>query len=180
MNLPNKLTVLRVLLIPFFVASLLFKGGEDYKFRIIALIIFAVAALTDTLDGMIARKYNLITDFGKFMDPLADKLLVSSALICMVPLSYLPAWYVIVLIAREFVISGFRLIAAEQNVVIAASYFGKFKTACQMVMIILLILQLPALAVLTKTLVVLSFILTIVSLLDYLYKNRSILQEGGF
>ena len=172
MNLPNKLTLLRALMVPVFVFFMLFPTENVVLFRILACAVFCVASFTDFLDGYIARKEHLVTNFGKFMDPLADKLLVSSALICMVPLSYLPAWYVIVLIAREF--------AAEQNVVIAASYFGKFKTACQMVMIILLILQLPALAVLTKTLVVLSFILTIVSLLDYLYKNRSILQEGGF
>ena len=180
MNLPNKLTLLRALMVPVFVFFMLFPTENVVLFRILACAVFCVASFTDFLDGYIARKEHLVTNFGKFMDPLADKLLDSSALICRVPLSYLPAWYVIVLIAREFVISGFRLIAAEQNVVIAASYFGKFKTACQMVMIILLILQLPALAVLTKTLVVLSFILTIVSLLDYLYKNRSILQEGGF
>ena len=180
MNLPNKLTLLRALMVPVFVFFMLFPTENVVLFRILACAVFCVASFTDFLDGYIARKEHLVTNFGKFMDPLADKLLVSSALICMVPLSYLPAWYVIVLIAREFVISGFRLFAAEQNVVIAASYFGKFKTACQMVMIILLILQLPALEVLTKTLVVLSFILTIVSLLDYLYKNRSILQEGGF
>lgn len=180
MNLPNKLTLLRALMVPVFVFFMLFPTENVVLFRILACAVFCVASFTDFLDGYIARKEHLVTNFGKFMDPLADKLLVSSALICMVPFSYLPAWYVIVLIAREFVISGFRLIAAEQNVVIAASYFGKFKTACQMIMIILLILQLPTLEVLTKTLVVLSFILTIVSLLDYLYKNRSILQEGGF
>jgi len=121
MNLPNKLTVLRVLLIPFFVASLLFKGGEDYKFRIIALIIFAVAALTDTLDGMIARKYNLITDFGKFMDPLADKVLVCSGLICFVELRQLSSVIVLIVIAREFIISGIRLVASDNGVVIAAA-----------------------------------------------------------
>ncbi len=102
--------------------------------------IFVVASLTDMLDGKIARKYNLVTNFGKFMDPLADKLLVCSAMICMIPLGKLPAWFVIVIIAREFIISGFRLVAADNGVVIAASYWGKFKTVSQMFMIILLLI----------------------------------------
>ena len=128
MNLPNKLTVLRVILVPFFVLFLL---GADYIGPFspyIALIIFIVASLTDMLDGKIARKYNLVTNFGKFMDPLADKLLVCSALICLVDLKQLPAWMVIVIISREFIISGFRLVASDNGIVIAASYWGKFKT----------------------------------------------------
>ena len=180
MNLPNKLTLLRVFMIPLFVVLLLLQKGENSTLRYIATFIFILAALTDALDGYIARKYNLITNFGKFMDPLADKLLVCSALICMIPLSRLPAWYVIILISREFIISGFRLIAVEQNVVIAASYFGKLKTVSQMVMIILLILQLPALHFVNLLFIYLSLILTIVSLIDYLFKNRKVLQEGGF
>ena len=108
MNLPNKLTILRVIMIPFFVFFLLSGvGGSASKW--IALVIFAAASITDTLDGYIARRDNLITDFGKFMDPLADKLLVCSALICFVELDKLPAWMVIIIIAREFIISGFRL-----------------------------------------------------------------------
>ena len=135
MNLPNKLTVLRVLMIPFFVLFALVDlvpGCSHY----IAVAIFIIASLTDLLDGKIARKYNLVTDFGKFMDPLADKLLVCSALICLVSMDRLPAWMVIVIISREFIISGFRLVASDNGVVIAASYWGKFKTTFQMLMII--------------------------------------------
>lgn len=124
MNLPNKLTILRVIMIPFFVFFLLSGvGGSASKW--IALVIFAAASITDTLDGYIARRDNLITDFGKFMDPLADKLLVCSALICFVELDKLPAWMVIIIIAREFIISGFRLVASDNGIVIAASWWGK-------------------------------------------------------
>ena len=133
MNLPNKLTTLRVIMIPFFVFFLLWQNGENRTFRMIALALFIIASLTDLLDGKIARKYNLVTNFGKFMDPLADKLLVCSALICLIELNALPAWMVIVIISREFIISGFRLIASDNGVVIAASYWGKFKTTFQMV-----------------------------------------------
>ena len=118
MNLPNKLTVLRVLLIPFFVAALLWEHGENQTMRWAAVLIFVVASLTDLLDGKIARKYNMVTNFGKFMDPLADKLLVCSALICLIELGQLPAWMVIVIISREFIISGFRLVASDNGVVI--------------------------------------------------------------
>ena len=180
MNLPNKLTILRALMVPVYVFFMLFPAENELLFRWIACAVFCIASFTDFLDGYIARKRNLVTNFGKFMDPLADKLLVCAAIICMIPLSYLPAWYVIILISREFIISGFRLIAVEQNVVIAASYFGKFKTVSQMVMIILLILQIPALNLVTTVFVYLSLALTIVSLIDYLYKNRSVLEEGGF
>ena len=120
MNLPNKLTVLRVIMIPFFVVFMLTDLGGKYG-NYIALAIFAVASLTDLLDGKIARKRGLVTNFGKFMDPLADKLLVCSALICLVEMDRLAAWMVIVIIAREFIISGFRLIASDNGVVIAAS-----------------------------------------------------------
>ena len=121
MNLPNKLTLFRVVLIPFFVAILMTDLMGD-KSRWIALVIFVVASLTDLLDGKIARKYNLVTTFGKFADPLADKLLVVSAMICLVELGDLAAWIAVIIVAREFIISGFRIIAAEKNVVIAASY----------------------------------------------------------
>lgn len=149
MNLPNKLTTLRVIMIPFFVFFLLWQNGENYTFRMIALALFIIASLTDLLDGKIARKYNLVTNFGKFMDPLADKLLVCSALICLIELNALPAWMVIIIISREFIISGFRLIASDNGVVIAASYWGKFKTTFQMVSVVLLILDIPALAFVT-------------------------------
>lgn len=179
MNLPNKLTTLRVILIPFFVFFLLWQGGENRTFRIISLVIFIVASLTDLLDGKIARKYNLVTNFGKFMDPLADKLLVCSALICLIELNQLPAWMVIVIISREFIISGFRLVASDNGVVIAASYWGKFKTTFQMFAVILLILDMPALSVLATLFVWAAFALTLISLVDYIAKNYKILTEGS-
>ena len=179
MNLPNKLTTLRVIMIPFFVFFLLWQNGENRTFRMIALALFIIASLTDLLDGKIARKYNLVTNFGKFMDPLADKLLVCSALICLIELNALPAWMVIVIISREFIISGFRLIASDNGVVIAASYWGKFKTTFQMVSVVLLILDVPALAFVTTICVWIALVLTIVSLVDYIYKNHKILTEGS-
>ena len=179
MNLPNKLTTLRVIMIPFFVFFLLWQNGENYTFRMIALALFIIASLTDLLDGKIARKYNLVTNFGKFMDPLADKLLVCSALICLIELNALPAWMVIIIISREFIISGFRLIASDNGVVIAASYWGKFKTTFQMVSVVLLILDIPALAFVTTICVWIALVQTIVSLVDYIYKNHKILTEGS-
>ena len=178
MNLPNKLTTFRVILIPFFVFFLLAPYFEGYG-NYIALVIFIVASLTDFLDGKIARKYNLVTNFGKFMDPLADKLLVCSAMICMIPLGKLQAWFVIVIIAREFIISGFRLIASDNGVVIAASYWGKFKTTFQMLMVIVLILnvQMPFFQILGKILTYAALILTVVSLIDYIVKNKDVLKE---
>ncbi len=175
MNLPNKLTMFRVVLIPFFVVLLLVDITPYDNW--IALVIFIVASLTDLLDGKIARKYNLVTNFGKFMDPLADKLLVCSALICLVEMERIAAWMVIVIIAREFIISGFRLVASDNGVVIAASYWGKFKTTFQMVMICLMIADLEALSLLTAIVTWAAVILTVVSLVDYLVKNRSVMQE---
>ena len=176
MNLPNKLTVLRVIMIPFFVFFMLtdFAGAAS---NWIALAIFIIASLTDLLDGKIARKYNLVTNFGKFMDPLADKLLVCSALICFVELSYMPAWMVIVIIAREFIISGFRLIASDNGVVIAASYWGKVKTTFQMIMICLMIANISVLQIVTDIVMWIALILTVVSLIDYLVKNKSVMKE---
>lgn len=179
MNLPNKLTVLRVLMIPFFVVFMLMDivPGMD---KWIALAIFAIASLTDLLDGKIARKYNLVTNFGKFMDPLADKLLVSSAMICLVEMGRLPAWIVIIIISREFIISGFRLVASDSGIVIAASYWGKFKTVFQMVMIIVMIMDLgPAFVMLENILIYVALILTVVSLIDYITKNKEVLTKGG-
>lgn len=178
MNLPNKLTIMRVILIPFFVFFLLapyFPGYGNY----IAVAIFIVASLTDLLDGKIARKYNLVTNFGKFMDPLADKLLVCSAMICLIELDRLASWIVIVIIAREFIISGFRLVASDNGVVIAASYWGKFKTTFQMLMVIVLILDIPhpAFQILGVVLTYVALILTIVSLIDYIAKNKDVLKE---
>jgi len=176
MNLPNKLTILRVVMIPFFVAFMLLPvtGGAD---KWIALALFIVASLTDMLDGHIARKYHLVTNFGKFMDPLADKLLVCYALICLVDLKRIPSWIVIVIIAREFIISGFRLIASDNGVVIAASYWGKFKTTFQMVMICLMIVNLEPLAFVTKLVMWAALLLTVISLVDYLVKNKSVMAD---
>ena len=164
MNLPNKLTVLRVILIPFFVVALMAQGGTNETLRIAAAVIFIVASLTDLLDGKIAREYNLVTNFGKFMDPLADKLLVCSALICFIELGQVPAWMVIIIISREFIISGFRLVASDNGVVIAASYWGKFKTTFQMIAIVLLIFNIPALSMVTQICLWIALILTVVSL----------------
>ena len=179
MNLPNKLTIVRVCLIPFFVAALLFDHGNNYTMRIVANVLFIIASLTDLFDGKIARKYNMVTNFGKFMDPLADKLLVCSALICLIELGQLAAWVVIVIISREFIISGFRLVAADNGVVIAASYWGKFKTTFQMIAVILLIFDIPALRMVANITVVIAVALTIISLVDYVAKNYRILTEGG-
>ena len=175
MNLPNKLTIFRVILIPFFVVFMLVDITPYDKW--IALAIFIIASLTDLLDGKIARKYDLVTNFGKFMDPLADKLLVCSALICLVSLGRIPAWIVIVIIAREFIISGFRLVAADNGVVIAASYWGKFKTTFQMVMICLMIANIAAISILTTIIMWAALLLTVVSLVDYLVKNKDVMKE---
>ena len=184
MNLPNKLTIARVIMIPFFLFFLLTDFAKEWS-NIIAAIIFVVASLTDLLDGNIARKYNLVTNFGKFMDPLADKLLVCAALVAFVELGYLPAWMVIVIISREFIISGFRLVASDNGVVIAASYWGKFKTTFQMFMIILLTvnLDIPAfntyINIFTQAVIYIALALTIISLIDYIVKNKQVLLEGG-
>ena len=178
MNLPNKLTLFRVVLIPFFVFFLLAPYFEGYG-NYIAVAIFIVASITDFLDGKIARKYNLVTNFGKFMDPLADKLLVCSALICLIQLELIPAWVVIIIIAREFIISGFRLVASDNGVVIAASYCGKFKTAFQMLTVIVLILNIPnkVFTILGAVLIYVSLALTVISLIDYIAKNKDVLKD---
>ena len=179
MILPNKLTILRVILIPFFVVFMLFDitGAAD---KWIALVIFCVASLTDMLDGKIARKYNLVTNFGKFMDPLADKLLVCTALICLTSMNRLNVIVVLVIIAREFIISGFRLVASDNGIVIAASYWGKFKTVSQMALIIVLIMDLGGVwNVVGTVLTWVALILTIVSLIDYIAKNKQVLTQGG-
>lgn len=182
MNLPNKLTILRVLLIPVFVVFLL---GADMighgRFMRLWLFLF-IASLTDLLVEKIARKYNLVTNFGKFMDPLADKLLVTSALICFVSMGRMPAWVVLIIIAREFIISGFRLVASDAGVVIAASYWGKIKT--RRFRMITIIFMLPdfggsTVYIIEQILIYLSLILTIVSLVDYIVKNISVLKDGG-
>ncbi len=178
MNLPNKLTILRIVLVPFFVAILLTNCfGDSSKW--VALAIFIIASLTDMLDGKIARKYNLVTNFGKFMDPLADKLLVCSAMICLIELQRLAAWIVIIIIAREFIISGFRLVASDNGVVIAASMWGKVKTVFQMAMVIILIADLPGGFFKTAEVIITyaALILTVISLIDYIIKNKNVLKE---
>ena len=176
MNLPNKLTILRVILIPFFVAFLM-DAFHVPGTKWIALAIFIIASLTDMLDGKIARKYNLVTNFGKFMDPLADKLLVCSALIAFVDMDIIPTWIVMIIIAREFIISGFRLVASDNGIVIAAGIWGKLKTVCQMIMIIVLIADFGGVFDTIGTVLIwLSLILTIISLVDYLYTNRQVLS----
>lgn len=188
MNLPNKLTVFRVILvIPFVVLFLgqsagwgwydaLFGGVVEYM-NWVALAIFVIACLTDLIDGKIARRYNLVTNFGKFMDPLADKLLVSAAMICLIELGRIPAYIVIIIISREFIISGFRLIASDNGIVIAASMWGKYKTTFQMIMVILMIANIPALQTVTTIVMWIATILTIVSLVDYIWKNKSVLSD---
>ena len=176
MNLPNKLTILRVFLIPFFVFFMLVPVVPYSNY--IAVAIFIIASLTDLADGKIARKYNLVTNFGKFMDPLADKLLVCSAMICLVDLDRLSAWVCLIIIAREFIISGFRLVASDNGIVIAASMWGKSKTVSQMIMIILLILD-PSFAplhLLTTLSVCAACALTVISLVDYIMKNKSVIS----
>ncbi len=176
MNTPNKLTIARMIIVPFLVIFLLTGWGGEAN-RYISLTLFVVASVTDWFDGYLARKNNLVTNFGKFMDPLADKLLVCSAMICMIDLKRLSAWFVIIIIAREFIISGFRLIAAENGIVIAANYWGKFKTSSQMIMIILLILHFDGIFVILEQIFIwLSLALTIISLITYIWQNRTVLS----
>ena len=175
MNLPNTLTTIRmILIVPFVIIMQITPDGNG---RFAALAIFIIASMTDFLDGYIARKNHLVTNFGKFMDPLADKLLVSAAMICLVSMDRLPAWMVIIIISREFAISGFRLIAADNGIVIAASWWGKFKTVSQMIMIILLIANLGGIfTILEQIFMWVALILTVVSLADYIWKNKKVLN----
>ena len=188
MNLPNRLTLIRVSLIPVFVALLLLSAYSEW-FSLAAVLVFAAACITDFFDGRIARKRNLVTNFGKFMDPLADKLLVCSALICLLSLGRIDVWVVIVIVAREFIISGFRLVAAEQGIVLAASKLAKVKTVIQMVMVIVLIVNLPSFSnllpwlwflnyfrIIEVILIYAALILTVVSLLEYLIRNRNVMK----
>ena len=199
MNLPNKLTMLRVILIPFFIFFLLTDicGNAGVW---IALGVFCVASFTDFLDGQIARRCNLVTNFGKFMDPLADKLLVCSALICYIDMKLLPSWFVIIIIAREFIISGFRLVASDNGVVIAASWWGKCKTVSQMVSIILFMViagikkgiewtgfmltdklgeapDISVLLIVATVIAWISLVLTVISLIDYVVKNKDVMKD---
>lgn len=178
MNLPNRLTIARVIMIPFFLVFLMTDFFPESRYA--ALAIFIIASLTDMLDGKIARKYNLVTNFGKFMDPLADKLLVCSAMIAFIELDLIPAWIVIIIIAREFIISGFRLIAAEKNVVIAAGMSGKIKTTVQMIMCCLLIARLPFafMRYVEQIFIYAALVLTVYSLIVYLVQNKDILKDN--
>lgn len=192
MNLANKLTLLRVVLIPFFIVcfyipSLVFNvvNLNDYQIpfaNILALIIFLVAAITDFIDGYIARKYNMITDFGKFMDPLADKLLVTAALLMLLENTLISGWVVFVILAREFIVTGFRTIAAAKGVVIAAGWLGKIKTVVQFIMIsTLLLLNYPFELFnwpVDRIFVALAVILTLASGVEYIYKNLHIFDEA--
>ena len=179
MNLPNKLTLARVFMIPFFFFFFLFAPASPNEavFRLIADLIFVLASLTDLFDGKIARKYGLVTNFGKFMDPLADKLLVCSALICLLSLGQLPTWVVIVIVAREFIISGFRLIAAEGGIVIAASMWGKSKIIFLLLNLSFTIGGIDVCAVLGTIMIYVATALTVISLVDYLVKNKDVLKD---
>ena len=178
MNLPNKLTVIRMISILPFVITMLSTDTWIYG-KWISLIIFVAASMTDWLDGYLARKHNIVTNFGKFMDPLADKLLVSAAMICLVEMGQIPAWIVIVIISREFIISGFRLVAADNGIVIAASYWGKFKTVFQMVMIILMIARPGGIfTMITHCVMWIALALTIISLVDYIIKNKEVIKDA--
>lgn len=175
MNIANKITLVRIFLVPFFV---LFKLTDFTPYNaLIAFIIFVIATISDKIDGTIARKYNLVTDFGKFLDPIADKLLVSSALICLTADGTIPAWITIVIIGREFIISAFRLVCADTGKTVAATWWGKSKTIAQMVTIIVLLMNIPQLAILETILIYVSLALTIISLVDYFVKNINVLKE---
>ena len=175
MNIANKITLVRIFLVPFFV---LFKLTDFTPYNaLIAFIIFVIATISDKIDGTIARKYNLVTDFGKFLDPIADKLLVCSALICLTADAVIPSWITIVIIGREFIVSAFRLVCADTGKTVAASWWGKSKTIAQMAAIIVLLMNVPQLKILGDILVYASVVLTIVSLVDYFLKNKEVLKQ---
>lgn len=176
MNLPNKLTIARMAMVPLFMIALLMNTPAS---RIIATVIFALASLTDMLDGQIARKYNMVTNFGKLMDPLADKVLTAAAMICLVELGDLAAWIAVVIIFREYLITGLRSVAASENIVVAANIWGKVKTVCQMIALMLLMVkpQVVALCGIDFGLWIMyvAVALTIYSGLDYVLKlNKQI------
>ncbi len=184
MNLPNKLSMLRICMIPFFVA---FAMMDAFWAQLLAVVIYIVACITDALDGHIARSRNLVTNFGKFMDPIADKLLVMSALIILVSQGRMPAWVCILMLAREFLISGFRLVAAETGKVIAAGSLGKLKTVFQMVSTIALLLFVPvgesaailgnAGIIIANVLMYIAMVLTVISGADYILRNRDCIGD---
>lgn len=180
MNTANKLTLLRVILVPFYMAFLL---HQDFKSQMLALLIFVIASLTDALDGHIARKYNQITPFGKFVDPLADKVLTTAAFLVFMAEGIINVWAVMIILTREFVVAGIRLSAVTEGEVIAASFLGKLKTVSQMVAIIaaMLILNISAIqyetaVIITNVFVWISVVLTVLSGVDYLMKNKNLLR----
>lgn len=173
MNTPNKLTLMRTLMVPIFVLCMYLDFNNS---RIVATIIFAIASFTDFLDGYLARRDNLVTNFGKFADPLADKILVCSAMIMLVSSGEMPAWGVIIIIAREFTITGFRIIAASENITIAASPLGKFKTVTQLISNILLLTGLSNLRPIGMGIFYLAVVFTLISGADYLIKNKKVLD----
>ena len=193
MTTASKITLIRIGFIPAFMALMYVSGPELNIWMLASLGVFILASVTDYIDGYIARKYHLVTNFGKFMDPLADKLLVSAALICLTALGFIPAWMTIVIISREFIISGFRLIAAERGIVIAAGWLGKWKTAVTMVMLAMMLLGVNSIGfpfdptvtmgvygvymLITEILLWISVVLTVVSLVDYLVKNKNVMKD---
>ncbi len=179
MNLPNKITIGRVLMIPLYLIFMLLPQIPNGRY--IAGVIFTLAAITDSIDGYIARKNNLITNFGKFMDPLADKLLVCSALICFVEFNQIPSWIAIIIISREFIISGFRTLASDSGVVLAAGWWGKVKTTVQIIMSVMLTVNLDYtfMNILEVIFIYLALALTIISMMDYLIKNSKIIINNS-
>lgn len=178
MNLANKLTITRIFLVPIFL--LMFYLPVKYN-NTYAAIIFIIASITDTLDGYVARKYDLISNFGKFIDPIADKLLVTSALIILVQIGKLDALIAIIMIAREFIISGFRLVAAAEGIIIAAGWLGKVKTVLQIIAIVVMLLNdafLPSFLIpLANTIMLLALFFSVVSAIEYFVRNKEVLDR---
>ena len=179
MNLPNKLTMARILAVPVFIVVYMLG------YNVLATILFLAASLTDLFDGKIARARGLVTNFGKIMDPLADKILVYSAFLCMVEIGIVPAWMVIVILFREFIVAGLRTVAAADNIVIAAGMTGKIKTVLQMIAVPLLLLRnwpfslLPFACPMDQIMLWASLVMTVVSGVEYVYQNREVFLKGG-
>ena len=174
-NLPNKLSMLRVLMVPVFMAVLLIWPGESWA-KWVGLAIFIIASLTDLLDGKIARKYNLVSDFGKFIDPLADKILVMAALLVFIQWGTMPSWAVCIILTREFAVSGLRMIAASKGIVMAAAMSGKIKTASSMVCICAMLTPLGSIAAINWVCTAIMVITTVVSGTEYFAKNTDVLK----
>lgn len=178
MNLANKITIIRIFMIPVFMAFMLMKFPFHME---AALAVFLIASFTDKLDGYIARKYNMITDFGKFMDPLADKLLVTAAFVLLIQLGRIEAWIVFVILAREFAVTGLRSLAAAQNVIIAASKYGKIKTVTQIIAIVILILDNYPFNLINLSMDIImvyaALIITVLSGYDYFCKNIHVIKK---